>query len=171
MKIPEKQRLNDGRMMINAQFGPQDLPAVRTAELSDTWATASASAETAFHMLDNDPEGIVFHGKDGRLMEFEFDDYDALCWAIAIHRSFDLTTIKGLSLCFRMLALYQLMAKKHWARGLFTFDRRNNLKIDKALLSAAAITPLSEDGSFNGETIRRETGAEHLSGPKAPLRL
>lgn len=171
MKTPQKQRLNDGRTMITAQFGPQDLPAVRSAELSDTWATASASADTAFHMGASDPEGVIFQGENSHLVEFEFDDYDALCWATAIHRSFDLTTIKGLSLCFRMLALYQLMARNHWARELFTFDRRNSLKIDKALLSAAAVTPLCEDGSFDGETIRKETSAEQLSAPSAPLRL
>lgn len=171
METPHIQCLNDGRTMITAQFGPENLPKVRTAELSDTWTTASVSADAPFHLSDKDPEGIIFHGEDGRIMEFEFDDYDALCWATAIHRSFDLTTIKGLSLCFRMLALYQLMAENHWARGLFTFDRRNNLKINKALLSAAAVTPLSEDGSFNVETIRQETGAEHISGPKTHLRL
>lgn len=171
MSTIQLQRLNDGRLMVTAPFGPQNLPPVKSSDLNATWAAASASAESAFYMEHGDPEGIVFQSNSGPAVEFAFDDYDALCWATAIHRSFDLTAIRGLSLCFRMLALYQLMATNSWARALFTFDRRNNLKINKALLSAAAITPLLENGSFDDNQMRRETGADQLPSSQEPLRL
>lgn len=171
MEQPVVQRLDDGRTMISASFRVSDLPAVRSIDLNFAWETASAATEDRFQRDENDPEGIIFDTQGGDLIEFKFDDYDALCWATAIHRSFELTTLRGLSLCFRMLALYQLMAKYNWARTLFSFDRRKSLWIDKALLSAAAITPLLEDGTFNSEDIRRETGGNEITAHSKPLGL
>lgn len=171
MKQPVMQHLDDGRIMISAPFGACDLPSVRSIDLNSAWQTASEASEATFDRGESSPEGVLFHTETGDIIDFEFDDYDALCWAAAIHHTFDLTTIRGLSLCFRMLALYQLMAKQNWARPLFTFDRRKNLKIDKALLSAAAITPLLENGTFDGETIRREIGSTELTNQSETLRL
>jgi len=156
-------RLDDGRVMASAPFGPHELPPVRASDLDASWSVASRSAESSFQLEFGEPEGIVFKDDSKPPIIFAFHDYDALCWATAIHRSYDITTIRGLSLCFRMLALYQLMANNSWAKALFTFDRRNNLKINKALLSAAAIASLEESGSFESDEIRRETGADQLT--------
>ncbi|MBT7451825.1 MAG: hypothetical protein HN793_13405 [Rhodospirillaceae bacterium] len=119
---------------------------------------ASKAAELGIELGKNYPDGVVFHDKSGAPVQIKFDDFDAHCWATAIHRSFNLATIKGLSVCFRMLALYQLMAESPWARPFFRFDRKNQLRIDKGLMAAAAAAPLNIDGLFDSNDIRRETG-------------
>lgn len=159
-------RLDDGRVMASVPFGPHELPPVRASDLKASWGVASKSAESTFQLEFGEPEGIVFKADSLPPTTFAFHDYDALCWATAIHRSYDITTIRGLSLCFRMLALYQLMANNSWAKALFSFDRRNNLKINKALLSAAANASLKENGSFESDEIKRETGADQLIAPQ-----
>ncbi|NKB45295.1 MAG: hypothetical protein GKS03_13565 [Alphaproteobacteria bacterium] len=148
---------SDGSTMVCAPFPAQDLPPVGLSDIRRAWETASKAAEMGLELRENDPDGVVFQDKLGAPVQVKFDDFDAHCWATAIHRSFNLATVKGLSVCFRMLALYQLMAKSPWARPLFSFDRKNGLRIDKGLLAAAA--PLNVDGLFDSENIREETGA------------
>lgn len=162
METLQIQRLNDGRAMISCPFCVSNLPPVRSTDLQAAWETASIASENNLKTTENDPDGVIFETKLRQPIDFEFDDYDALCWATAIHRSYDLTTLRGLSLCFRMLALYQLMAKNAWSRGLFSFDRSNTLKIDKGLLAAAAVTNLGEDGAFDAEEIRNQTGTARM---------
>lgn len=144
--------------MVCAPFSAQDLPPVGLSDISRAWEMASKAAELGMELRENDPNGVVFHDKLGKPVQIKFVDFDAHYWATAIHRSYNLATVKGLSVCFRMLALYQLMAKSPWARPLFSFDRKNRLRIDKGLMAAAAATPLNIDGLFDTNEIRQETG-------------
>lgn len=158
MEPLDLKRLPDGSTMVCAPFPAQELPPVGLSDISRAWETASKAAEMSIKMGENDPDGVFFRDEKGASIQVRFDDFDAHCWATAIHRTFNLATIKGLSICFRMLALYQLMAKNPWARPLFSFDRKNRLRIDKGLMAAAAATPLNVDGLFDPDHIRRETG-------------
>jgi hypothetical protein len=120
---------------------------------------ASLSVETGIILTLTAPEGVIFQSNNDTIVQVKFDDFDALFWVNAIHNSaFNLTTIKGLSVCFRMLALYHLMAESDWTRPLFSFDRKNNLRIDKTLIAAAATASLTTNGLFDSEEIRHETG-------------
>ena len=165
MESPSFHQRPDGRKMVCAPFGAQALPPVGISDLGKAWEVASMAAEDGLVTEDTDPEGVVFKDKYGDAIQLEFDDFDALCWATAINRSYGLTTVKGLSLCLRMLALYQVMAESPWALTFFTFDRKNRLKIDKALMAAAAVTQLTADGRFDADGIQRETGAHQIAPP------
>lgn len=150
----------DGSVFIYAPFSACELPQVGLSDIDHAWKTASLSVEMDRKLPLSAPEGVIFQNKSGSIVQVKFDDFDALFWINAIHNSaFNLTTIKGLSVCFRMLALYHLMAESKWARALFSFDRRNRLRIDKTLIAAAATAPLNINGLFDSKEIMRETGA------------
>lgn len=150
----------DGSAFVYAPFSACELPQVGLSDIDRAWKTASLSVETGRVLPLSAPEGVIFQSNNDTIVQVEFNDFDALFWVNAIHNSsFNLTTIKGLSVCFRMLALYQLMAESEWARPLFSFDRKNSLRINKALIAAAATASLNANGLFDSEEIRHETGA------------
>jgi hypothetical protein len=146
----------DGRTRLTAGFGADELPAVRPSDLERAWDAARGSAARPVVHLAEDPDGVVFSGSSGTV-SLDFDDHDAYCWALAIDRLYDLNSVSGLALCFRMLALYKLLEENAWARPLFRLDRRSGLKIDKNLMVAAASQPLTEYGRFDADAMHQET--------------
>jgi hypothetical protein len=154
---------SDSRNMVCAPFGADQLPPVGFNDLSHAWEIASTAAELGLAADEKTPSGVIFNNSASTTIELQFDDYDALCWATAIHRTFDLKTVKGLSVCLRMLGLFKIMAENVWSRQLYSFDRSKKLKINKALLAAAAAAQLTQDGLFNPESIKQETGVNQIS--------
>ncbi len=155
----------DGRTRLRAEFSASELPAVRPSELEGAWTAARHAAATGpVHMAD-DPDGVIFTDGEGSDVCLDFDDYDAYCWALAIDRIHSLHSIIGLALCFRMLALYQLLESSAWARSLFNLDRRSGLRIDKNLIVAAASLPLTDEGRFDAAMMEQEATASALPSP------
>jgi hypothetical protein len=77
-------------------------------------------------------------------------------------------TSYGLSLCLRLLALVDLLARERWAAALLTVTR-GGAELDPALLRAAAIAPLNREARFD-ETKFRALVTTRLEGPgAAPL--
>jgi hypothetical protein len=71
----------------------------------------------------------------------------------------------GLSLCLRLLALVDLLAREHWGAPLLSL-RRGEGELDPALLHAAAIAPLNQEARFDTTSFRAlMTG--RLAGPDA----
>ena len=149
-----------GRITILVTCPIQDLPAVRPAELKQAWDTASVAVRQGLRLTDNDPYGLAFKDRSGQSVDLIFHDSDAHLWAVAIHRAFDLSTIKGLSLCLRMLALYQLMAGQSWARCCFKVDKNRPITIENRLLREAALTNLTETGGFDQAALKRQIGVD-----------
>ena len=162
METPNFSQYADGSTMIRAPFLARDLPPVGLSDIARAWDLASKAAELGLELTDSDPQGVIFEDEVGDPVKLKFDDFDAHCWATAIHRTFDLATIKGLSICFRMLALHKLMSENQWVRLHFAFDRKKTLRIDKALMAAAAAAPLNTHGLFDADDVRREIGEIHL---------
>ncbi len=158
---PELQ--SDSRNMVCAPFGADELPAVGFNDLSHAWQIAGKAAELGITADEKTPLGVIFDNNSSTTIELQFDDYDAICWATAIHRTFDLKTVKGLSVYLRMLGLFKIMAENVWSRQLYTFDRNKKLNINKALLAAAATAQLTRDGLFDPESIKQETGVNQLT--------
>ncbi|MEQ8510108.1 MAG: hypothetical protein RIF37_00680 [Rhodospirillaceae bacterium] len=154
---------SDGRNMVCAPFGADKLPPVGFNDLSHAWEIASTAAELGLTADEKTPSGVIFDNHSSNTIELQFDDYDAICWATAIHRAFDLKTVKGLSVCLRMLGLFKIMAENVWSRQLYSFDRSKKLKINKALLAAAAAAQLTQDGLFDPDRIKQETGVNQLT--------
>jgi hypothetical protein len=115
--------------------------------------------------MADDPDGVIFASGRGPEVCFDFVDYDAYCWALAIDRIHSLHSITGLALCFRMLALYQLLENCAWARPLFRLDRHTGLQIDRNLLVAAATLPLTEEGQFDTALMQQEASTAALAAP------
>lgn len=157
---PEFRHHTDGSSLIYAPFSAKDLPLVGFSDIERAWNTANSVAESPSSLEGSGPQGVVFQDTPTSNIHVKFDDYDALHWIWAIHKSFNLETTKGLSVCFRMLALYHLMADTQWTRPFFSFDRKNRLKIDKTLMAAAATSPLTANGLFDPTEIQKEVGPQ-----------
>lgn len=80
-------------------------------------------------------------------------DSDACCWAAAVDRVSALTTLYGLSLCLRLLALVELLGRARWLAGLFRL-RPDGAELDTVLLAAAASCPLGREARFDEAAMR-----------------
>jgi hypothetical protein len=76
-------------------------------------------------------------------------------------------TCYGLSLCLRLLALVDLLARARWAAPLFRL-RRGGAEFDPALLRAAATAPLNREARFD-ETAFRALVPGRLAAPQGSL--
>ena len=81
-------------------------------------------------------------------------DPDACCWAAAVDARVGLSSVTGLSLCLRLLALVHLIATAAWAHGWVSF-RRDGAALDPALLDAASRLPLTAQGQLDPVALRR----------------
>ena len=86
-------------------------------------------------------------------------DTDAASWAGAIDSIADLSTARGISICLRLLALFELMATRLWLRNWFSLNRAG-LEFHPALLQAAALSPLTPTGGFAETSLQALLPAE-----------
>ncbi len=109
-------------------------------------------------MEPGDVEGVTFRQKNGAETKFVFADLDAACWAAAVDRTYDLQTITGLSLLFRLLALIELMSKAPWLRPYFSLTAKDGATLDPLLLATAASEQLSNGAGFNALSFKAAMG-------------
>ena len=140
----------DGTLTYLVDRSPSALPPVRGRDLAAAWDAARGAALGAMWGAGR---RFCFRGDDGRVTELALHDRDARCWAGAVEVTTGLQTLYGLSLCLRLLALVDLLAKARWADGLCRL-RRDGAELHPALLRAAAEAELTNDGRFDETRIR-----------------
>jgi hypothetical protein len=123
---------------------PPALPAVTARDIEQAWeATQPATAAP--------PRAFRFAGATP--LELTLADPDARAWVAAVERTFGLSTLHGMSVCLRLLALIALMADAGWARAWFKLAR-DGAVIRPELLRAAAYAPLNEAAGFDETALQ-----------------
>jgi hypothetical protein len=139
------------RLVYRVTLPPEEMPPVPTRDLEQAWDAARAAALSPSR---GPHRQFSFRGTDGGIATFDLDDRDARLWAGAVDRVVGLTTLGGVSLCLRLLALIDLMATSPWAFGFMT-PKRDGARLDRALLRAAARADLTEQARFDEASLRR----------------
>lgn len=130
---------------------PETLPAVRPEALLAAWQAARAGAAAGRW---GPPRTLLFARPAAEPTVLAIADRDARCWAEAVDAGADLTTLAGLALCLRLLALIEVMARATWLAGLFDVTAQG-VELHPALLRAAASMPLDAGARFDAEALRR----------------
>jgi hypothetical protein len=152
----------DGTLTYLVDLPPEALPPVLGRDLELAWdAARSAASASAW----GSARLFRFRRADGRTTDLALADPDACCWAGAIDRAVGMATSYGLSLCLRLLALVDLLARARWAAGLFALGP-GGADLHPALLRAAAIAPLTEEARFDETGFRARLAS--LPGPICP---
>jgi hypothetical protein len=135
----------DGAIVYRLDTPPEGLPAVRSRDLAAAWDAAREAARSAEW---GSTTRFLFSRTDGTSTELTLADRDASCWASAVGRVAALRTPYGVSLCLRLLALVDLLARARWTAGLLAFEA-GLVRLHPALLRLAAASPLSAEGLFD----------------------
>ena len=129
---------------------PESLPAVLGRDLERAWyAARHAAIAQAWGPI----RGFRFRRPDGSHTDLALADADARCWVGAIDRSIGLGNSYGLSLCLRLLALIDLVARSPWALPLCRLER-DGAELHPSLLRIAATTPLTAEARFDPDRFR-----------------
>ena len=131
---------------------PEHLPPVTPAALLAAWEAARTGARAGTW---GPPRHLLFRRADGGVTRLAIADPDARAWAEAVDRGgADLGTLPGLSLCLRLLALVDGMARFGFLAGMFDVTVEG-IDLHPALLRAAASMPLDHGARFDAEALRR----------------
>ncbi len=165
----------DGLLTYLIEMPPEALPSVRKRDLERAWY---AAREAALTERQGAVRGFRFKRPDGSHTDLALADRDARCWVGAVDRTVGIANPSGLSLCLRLLALIDLLARAPWARSLFHLAR-DGAEFHPALLRAAASQPLTREARFDeagfqarlsrfvsGLQIEAPRTAERLSGAR-----
>lgn len=139
-----------GSVTYLVDLPPEALPTVPRRDLERAWY-AARDAAIADHA--GTARAFRFTRPDGSHTDLALADRDARCWVGAVDRSVGLATAHGLSLCLRLLALIDLLARAAWIRPLFKLAR-DGAEFHPALLRAAASQPLTRDARFDEVEFR-----------------
>ncbi len=140
----------DGSLSYAIAVPPESLPAVTPTALLGAWDAARARAHQGGW---GPPRELLFRRADGSAERLAIADRDARSWAEAVDRRADLSTLGGLALCLRLLALVDVMGRSAWLAGLFTVTAEG-VELHPALLRAAATMPLDSVARFDAEALR-----------------
>ncbi|WP_428485243.1 hypothetical protein [Rhodopila sp.] len=144
---------------------PEALPSVCKRDLELAWY---AAREAAIADRWGSVRAFRFNRPDGSHTDLALADRDASCWVGAVDRTVGIATTRGLSLCLRLLALVDLLARATWAQPLFKLAR-DGAELHPALLRAAASQPLTAEARFDEAGFRlrlsRFIAGFHLEAP------
>ena len=140
----------DGSLSYAIPLAPEALPAVIPSALQAAWDAARAHAQSGHW---GPVRRLLFRRTDGGATVLAIADRDARSWAEAVDRRADLTTLPGLALCLRLLALVEVMGRGGWMTGLFAVTA-DGLEMHPSLLRAAAAMPLDAAARFDAEMLR-----------------
>jgi hypothetical protein len=129
---------------------PEALPSVGKRDLELAWY---AARNAAIAQDSGAARAFRFTRPDGSHTDLALSDRDARCWAGAVDRSVGLRSTKGLSLCLRLLALVDLLARAAWIQPLFKLAR-DGTEFHPALLRTAASQPLTNEARFDEAEFR-----------------
>jgi hypothetical protein len=152
----------DGTLTYFVDRAPSELPAVRGRDLLLAWEMARDAAHRAAWST---ARAFRFQRPDGSWTDLALRDPDARCWAGAVDRAVGMQTGYGLSVCLRLLALVDLLARAPWAAGLVDLDPAG-AELHPALLRLAAETRLTDDAGFDEPGFRtRLQSLPAMAGP------
>jgi len=157
----------DGSRTYLIDLPPENLPIVRGRDLERAW---HAARDAAIASVWGVTRGFRFLRPDGTTTDLALADRDARCWAAAVDATVGLGTCYGLSLCLRLLALVDLLARSPWAGSLYRLER-DGAELDTTLLRAAAMTPLTPEARFDEAPFRAFLAPPALTASAAPSRL
>jgi hypothetical protein len=140
----------EGAVVYRLDTPPEGLPAVRSRDLAAAWDAAREAARSAEWGFAT---RFLFNRTDGTSTELALADRDARCWATAVGQVAPLRTSYGVSLCLRLLALVDLLARARWTASLLAFEA-GLIRLHPALLRLAAASPLSKEGLFDEPSFR-----------------
>ena len=140
----------DGSITYEVDTPPEALPAVRQRDLKRAWY---AAREAALSQQWGVVRGFRFDRPDGSHTDLALADRDARCWAGAVDRTVGIASGYGLSLCLRLLALVELLARARWALPLLRLEP-DGADLHPALLRAAANVELNADARFDEASFR-----------------
>jgi hypothetical protein len=129
---------------------PEALPPVLRRDLEKAWHAAHDAAQAKRWGVTR---GFRFQRDDGSYTDLAIADRDARCWVGAIDVTVGIGNSYGLSLCLRLLALVDLLARASWAAALCRLGR-GGADLDPALLRTAASMPLTPDARFDETRFR-----------------
>ncbi|HEY4042242.1 MAG TPA: hypothetical protein VGM32_10440 [Rhodopila sp.] len=162
---------SDGLMTYLIDLPPEALPSVCKRDLEHAWY---AAREAALAERQGAVRGFRFNRPDGSHIDLALADRDARCWVGAVDRTVGIATASGLSLCLRLLALIDLLARAPWARSMLHLAR-DGAEFHPALLRAAASQPLTREGGFDEAGFRtrlsRFVSGFQIEGPRTGQRL
>jgi hypothetical protein len=156
-----------GLLTYFVDLPPEELPAVRGRDVDLAW---NAAREAAISSIWGAPRGFRFRRRDGSFTDLALADRDASCWAAAVDGTVGLATSYGISLCLRLLALVDLLARAPWTSSLFRLAS-DGAELDPALLRAAAVAPLNAEARFDEDLFRARLGPFTLGAPTPLQRL
>nr|WP_294511348.1 hypothetical protein [uncultured Rhodopila sp.] len=161
----------DGLLTYLVDLPPEALPAVCRRDLERAW---HAARDAALAERPGAVRGFRFNRPDGSHTDLALADRDARCWVGAVDLTVGIATANGLSLCLRLLALIDLLARAPWARPLLHLAR-DGAEFHPALLKAAASQPLTRDARFDETGFRtrlsRFVSGFQIEAPEAVPRL
>jgi hypothetical protein len=161
----------DGLMTYLIDLPPEALPSVCKRDLERAWY---AAREAALAERQGAVRGFRFNRPDGSHIDLALADRDARCWVGAVDRTVGIANAPGLSLCLRLLALIDLLARAPWARSLFHLAR-DGAEFHPALLRAAASQPLTREARFDEAgfqaRLSRFVSGLQIEAPRAAQRL
>lgn len=140
----------DGSLTYLVDLPPEELPPVHRRDLERAWyAARDAALSDRWGVV----RGFRFRREDGTYSDLALADRDACCWAGAVDYTVGLRNSYGLSVCLRLLALVDLLARVRWADSLCLLQR-DGAELHPVLLRAAATTPLTADARFDETGFR-----------------
>jgi hypothetical protein len=140
----------DGTLTYLIDHPPSDLPAVRGRDLQAAWDLARDAAHRAAWSVGR---AFRFRTQDGGWTDLALHDADARCWAGAVDRAVGMQTAYGLSVCLRLLALIEFLARTPWTAGLI--DLSHEAELHPALLRLAAEARLTDDATFDEHGFKK----------------
>ena len=143
-------RSPDGALVYTVDRAPAELPPVSGRDLAAAW---DASRDAARAAMWGDRRRFRFSQPDGSTTDLALLDRDASSWAAGVEQVAGLHSLYGLSLCLRLLALVDLLARARWADGLCRL-RRGGAELHPALLRAAASAELTNEARFDETRFR-----------------
>jgi len=149
----------DGTMTYLVDLPPEALPPVLGRDLAAAWdAARDAASDAAWGAA----RLFRFQRPDGSVTDLALSDEDARCWAGAVDGTVGMQTSYGLSLCLRLLALVDLLARAPWTTTLFQIERTGTA-LHPALLNTAATAQLTAEARFDESGFRDRLAC--LPGP------
>ena len=140
----------DGSVTYFVELPPEDLPPVHRRDLERAWYAARDAALTQRWGV---ARFFRFRRSDGSYSDLALADRDACCWAGAVEGLIGLRNSYGLSVCVRLLALIDLLARVRWADSLCVLQR-DGAEFHPSLLRTAATTPLTAEARFDVSGFR-----------------
>lgn len=155
-------RTPNGALTYLVDLPPEALPPVRGRDLAAAWdAARDAASDAAWGAA----RLFRFRRPDGSVTDLALSDEDARCWAGAVDGTVGIGTSYGLSLCLRLLALVDLLARASWIAGWFKVGRTGTA-LHPSLLDAAATAQLTAEARFDETGFRARLGG--LPAPHSP---